>query len=53
MATGETDGPAEPGGEVRRGKLSEYGRVWQSLSEYGVDSARQHPGGVRRMTESA
>ena len=45
----ENDGPAEPGGEVRRGKLSEYGRVWQSLSEYGVGLARQHPGGVRRI----
>ena len=34
---------AEPGGEVRRGKLSRYGK------DFRFDLTRQHPGGVRRI----
>ena len=49
-STFRNDGPAEPGGEVRRGKLSEYGGVWQ---EVGTDLARQHPGGVRRIEDAS
>jgi len=41
-------GPAEAGGEVRRGSLSESGK------ESGLNSEpRQHPGGVRRIEDAS